>query len=288
MKRGEFMMRLSVLLNDIPEEEKTDALKFYNNYFDDAGPENEENVIGELGSPEKVAQSIKESISEDDRTSGKEEDIFHSLVSSGTEDWQKQEERENRRRYQQGDWASVRQSRRNDQRGSQSKCEGGYQRESQNQYQSDDQREPQGRYGSDHQRKDRKQEPESSRKMSRSTITLIVILAVFASPILLGLASGGFGILLGILACVFAVLFAFGVGALAFFLGGIGCLILGIMRCLTSPVHAVMICGVGMLLLAIGFLFCIVMGFMWGKVFPSCVNAIRRLCKKIFRRRSEA
>ena len=46
----------------ISEEEKADALAFYRSYFEDAGEENEESVIAELESPEKVAQSIKKNL----------------------------------------------------------------------------------------------------------------------------------------------------------------------------------------------------------------------------------
>ncbi len=53
MNRIEFMETLSRLLLDIPEEDRIDALKYYNDYFDDAGSENEQNVIEELESPEK-------------------------------------------------------------------------------------------------------------------------------------------------------------------------------------------------------------------------------------------
>ena len=59
MNRIEFMEELSGLLQDIPEEDRIDALKYYNDYFDDAGSENEQNVIEELESPEKVAMKIK-------------------------------------------------------------------------------------------------------------------------------------------------------------------------------------------------------------------------------------
>ena len=52
MNRVEFMETLSRLLQDIPEEDRIDALKYYNDYFDDAGSENEQNVIEELESPE--------------------------------------------------------------------------------------------------------------------------------------------------------------------------------------------------------------------------------------------
>ena len=53
MNRIEFMEELSGLLQDIPEEDRMDALNYYNDYFDDAGAENEKNVIDELESPEK-------------------------------------------------------------------------------------------------------------------------------------------------------------------------------------------------------------------------------------------
>ena len=59
MKREEFLKQLEQLLDGISEEEKADALAFYRSYFEDAGEENEESVIAELESPEKVAQSIR-------------------------------------------------------------------------------------------------------------------------------------------------------------------------------------------------------------------------------------
>mgnify|MGYP006922422652 CR=1 FL=1 len=41
-----------------PAEERRDAMKFYNDYFDDAGEENEQQVIAELGDPAQVAAII--------------------------------------------------------------------------------------------------------------------------------------------------------------------------------------------------------------------------------------
>lgn len=66
MNRQEFLRQLESLLMNIPEQERADALAYYNDYFDEAGVENEQNVIQELGSPQKVAQSIIEDV----RTSG--------------------------------------------------------------------------------------------------------------------------------------------------------------------------------------------------------------------------
>lgn len=59
MNRIEFMTELAALLQDIPEYERVDAMKYYNDYFDDAGEENEQEVIAELESPQKVAANIK-------------------------------------------------------------------------------------------------------------------------------------------------------------------------------------------------------------------------------------
>lgn len=58
MNRQEFMNRLEYLLRGIPASEREDALAYYNDYFDEAGAENEYQVIQELGSPEAVAEKI--------------------------------------------------------------------------------------------------------------------------------------------------------------------------------------------------------------------------------------
>ena len=64
MNRAQFMEQLKKLLSDISEAERLEALEYYENYFDDAGPENEEAVIRELGSPGKVAAIIKADLKE--------------------------------------------------------------------------------------------------------------------------------------------------------------------------------------------------------------------------------
>ena len=55
MNRKQFMEQLERLLSDISEAERQEALEYYEGYFDDAGPENEGEVIRELGNPGKVA-----------------------------------------------------------------------------------------------------------------------------------------------------------------------------------------------------------------------------------------
>lgn len=60
MNRAEYMKELAYLLQDVPDGEREEALQYYEDYFDDAGPEREEQVIAELGRPEKVAAIIRE------------------------------------------------------------------------------------------------------------------------------------------------------------------------------------------------------------------------------------
>ena len=56
MNRIDFMRRLELLLSDLPENERREAVQYYNDYFNDAGVENEEEVLESLGTPEEVAQ----------------------------------------------------------------------------------------------------------------------------------------------------------------------------------------------------------------------------------------
>ena len=62
MNRQEFMKQLEMLLSDISQAEREEALQYYNDYLDDAGIENEEESIGSLGSPAQVAANIKEGL----------------------------------------------------------------------------------------------------------------------------------------------------------------------------------------------------------------------------------
>ncbi|WP_099468604.1 DUF1700 domain-containing protein [Konateibacter massiliensis] len=70
MSRKEFMEKLENLLGNIQDSEREEALQYYNDYFDEAGPENENQVIIELGTPEKVAAIIKTSLQENINESG--------------------------------------------------------------------------------------------------------------------------------------------------------------------------------------------------------------------------
>ena len=58
MSRKEFMEELQVLLGELPLEEREEALRYYESYFEEAGPEQEQVVLEELGSAGRIATQI--------------------------------------------------------------------------------------------------------------------------------------------------------------------------------------------------------------------------------------
>lgn len=49
MTRNEFMFQLRTKLKRLPQSDAEDAIAYYQGYFDDAGPENEQEVIEGAG-----------------------------------------------------------------------------------------------------------------------------------------------------------------------------------------------------------------------------------------------
>lgn len=62
MNRIDFMRQLESLLQNISSTEREEALQYYNDYFDDAGADNEQEVIEALGNPARVAENIKKDL----------------------------------------------------------------------------------------------------------------------------------------------------------------------------------------------------------------------------------
>lgn len=59
MNKEIFLRDLRNFLSDLPFEEREQAIKYYEDYFEDAGLENEQQVIQELGAPIDIAMQIK-------------------------------------------------------------------------------------------------------------------------------------------------------------------------------------------------------------------------------------
>ena len=60
MKKYEYLSQLEKLLAALPADARRDALNYYEEYFDAAGPENEDATAVELGEPAEAARKILE------------------------------------------------------------------------------------------------------------------------------------------------------------------------------------------------------------------------------------
>lgn len=58
MNRHDYLTQLKRYLKRLPKEDYQDALDYFEEYFDDAGPENEAAAIAALGTPKEAAHDI--------------------------------------------------------------------------------------------------------------------------------------------------------------------------------------------------------------------------------------
>ena len=58
MTRTEYLAQLDKYLKKLPKKDYQEAMDYFVEYFDEAGPENEAKVIAELGSPREAAHEI--------------------------------------------------------------------------------------------------------------------------------------------------------------------------------------------------------------------------------------
>lgn len=243
MNREQFIAQLARLLQDLPPAERQEAIRYYQEYFDDAGEENEDAVIQELGSPGKVAASIKANLQYGGSTFGAN---GTDMENTGTESQTKDAD----------GWQNA------DTQG-----QNGQQQTWQN-------RSTQSPYAM------------QARKPKRGVggWALLIIILVFASPMLLGVGGGALGIFIRILATVFALWISFFAVAIGMIGGGIAVLIKGILHAISSPAAGLVSMGGGLICIALGIL-CAVF-FLWftfqlcPRVLRTTLNFISRIVHK--------
>lgn len=255
MNKTEFLEQLERLLGDISEQEREEALDFYRSYFEDAGEENEAQVIQELGSPGKVAAIIKADLGESREENRQEHGEY---TESGYQDERFREDHMPEKR-ESSSYGNTEENRA-------SFGETGNQGTYRNY-----------RYtGQEHRR------PQSG--ISWPLILVIGIIGILAIPVLFGVGGGAFGLLMGLFFGILGIV-------LGLFFGGIGCLIggvAGIVRTflyqLPHPATAMVTAGVSLIVLTIGIV-CI-MAFIWLilKAFPSVFRWSVDLIQRLFHR----
>lgn len=250
MNKAEFMRQLESLLQNISEQERQEALQYYDDYFNDAGPENEQSVIEALGNPARVAENIRRDLygaGYGDGYEARKAVTGRELAEYGeaAKDPQKQEQAQpGETQWQSGGAASV-------------TGESG----------------TSGAAGES-----------GKKKLSGGMIALIVILCICAAPAVFGLIGGAVGLVGGILGAAvgiligwFALILGFGVAAVACLVIGVVIMILGAIGMGIHPLAGIGIVGGGLITAGIGILFMMLTVAMAGSATPAIFRGIGRL-----------
>ncbi|MEG0109694.1 MAG: DUF1700 domain-containing protein [Oscillospiraceae bacterium] len=201
MNKAEFLAALRLELGNVTTDERDAALDYYSEYFADAGEENEQSVLSELGSPALVAENIRQ--------------------NCGTVP------------------APIRPAQ--------------------------DYRKNQGTQG-------------GKAPHNNSRTILIILLAVVTFPLWIGIAGGLFGLIVGVLATLFALCAA----GVALIIAGVGLTISGIILLGTTIASGITMMGGGLIVASIGLLITAGMVFVIGKGVPLIGRGIGGIFKALF------
>lgn len=227
MKRDEFMAQLSRPLTDIPESEREEAIRYYNDYFDEAGPENEAKVIQELGNPGRVAASIKANFQDGTFTeNSKTADAESEYTTQGNN-------------YRDSETGS---------------------------------RNPSYSLSP--------QKPRSAGKWAP-----LIILLIFASPLILGIGGGVLGGLLGLAGAAAGLLLACLGTGVGLTIGGAALLVKGFYNIFHLPVAGVTGIGGGLICIALGLLFLVFFLWFTFQIIPRLVRTVVNFVSRILNKR---
>lgn len=218
MNRIDFMAQLKRLLSDIPESDRNDAIAYYNDYFDEAGAENEAQVIQELGNPGKVAAMIRASLRNVEDSKGE-------YSETG---------------YQEAGAEARRQT-------------------------------PAERYAGEQPRR-------------RGRIALMIILAIFASPFIIGVGGGAIGVIIGLVSVLCGIIvLLFGMAITGLVAGIIG-IVTGIIEMFVNPATGLLMVGSGMISLAVTLTLICLAVWLGVNIIPKLVRGIFNLISRVLHR----
>ncbi|MEW4414049.1 DUF1700 domain-containing protein [Clostridium sp. AN503] len=234
MNRAEFMKELEYLLQDIPEEDKEEALAYYRDYLEEAGDENEEQVMREFGSPERVAAIIRS-------------DLIGNLEDGGafTESGYQDE------RFKDPNFQVVKHQELPEVHeagtGGASGSSGNAAR----------QRRPGGQ--------------DDWLKRLFKVGALLIVLAV-AAPILLGIGGGVLGLAGGLLGIAVVVVIFVGLLTVGACVGAVALLVIGVGMLFAHPAAGVLMLGLGVLSLGLGLIGVALSVLVYGRFLPYCIR----------------
>lgn len=284
MNRVDFMSQLEHLLQSIAPAEREEALQYYNDYFDDAGKENEQEVIEALGNPARVAENIKKDLlgngyggeplpraQASDRALveyGKETESGEEASGSSFDDSLTENASSGKNsgigqsgdRINTGYWSDY--SRLEAGSAAGTKASSAWEDQG-------DRRSVQNTY----------ERPAEKAGMPPWAIALLATLLILASPAVLGLAAALFAVVI----CWYVVVLCVGVAAVSLLIVLIVLVVTGILCCFVNPWVGLALIGGGLVCGGIGLLFLMLTVAMAGIVTPAFWRSLGR----IFRRRQK-
>ena len=264
MNRLEFMSELEKLLSDISENEREEALNYYNDYLDDGGVENEEEVIRSLGSPKEVAATIKAGLFSGDEGAFKEcgyqdyEEPNKKTVAVRTEEERREEsdgEEKKQDFRQQADAETDR---------------------------GDGQR----------------HHPMPRKKKGSWSVGLILLCILFspfllvgaggAAVLIIGIAAVIFGLAISAAVLIFSLFIAAAAFALALLVTGVVLIGIGIGKLFISPLGGLTLFGGGACCAGIGLLFLALTVWIAATAIPAVIRGIVNIFSRLFHRKGGA
>ncbi len=263
MKKQEFLDRLEQLLSDMPEAEREEAMMYYNDYIEDAGPEKEDEVIAAFGSPEEVAESIRNESREGEFTEQGYQDKKADQFKENT-NIVKTEDATNGSENGQGTYT------------------GGA---SQNAYGNGND----GTYVGGTQSSANGQNANSNattgkKKMSEETLAWTIVALVLTSPLWISVLAS----LLGVIVTAACSFIGFAVAGVVLLIVSIVLLITGIVTMFTSCPIGMMILGIAFILTAIGLVLLSLTCAICRYFIPWLWGCIKSLWNKLFGKREVA
>ena len=249
MNRAEFMRQLEVLLRDISPSERVEALQYYNDYFNDAGVENEIDVIRALGTPAKVAETIKTGLNEKMQSN-------YEFTDTGFKTGNEKNYNEVMQRKNAGSYGN-------------------------NSYNSTN-------YGNASTGNKTYQKPNESSGngiQNNTTIILIVIGLIILFPIWFPTLLTILGAAFGLLAAAFGFWIAMALGGFCLLIAALIVFVVALVKLPVAPIGSICLIGVSFVLAGIGILLFAFSIWFVIVVLPPLVRGVVVLCKKPFQKK---
>lgn len=281
MTRMEFFEELNKLLEGISSEEKAEAIGFYENYFDDAGIENEEVILTELGSPQKVAESIKQSINSNEREQLEQGYFTEKGYEDGYSSLNRQEISVPERKPDNFAYQNINNTISMDENTTNPESK----RDSSN---KDSNVEPSNGNNTDHyynSSNGQNYHRDYKRPQNKPNILLLILLGVILLPIGLPVVITIMTFMFSIAITVISLWLAFAITSAVMLITAVIVIGISLFQLFTIPALGFLLAGSGLIIFGVGSLFLLVTIWMTRTVLPFLFNGIKSIIKLPFQKR---